>query len=488
MTIQQAVHARIPTEAGEFKLYLYRNEYDDKEHLALVMGNVAQHDHPLVRVHSECFTGDVLGSLRCDCGPQLAQAMQLIANEGVGLIIYLRQEGRGIGLLDKLRAYNLQDEGYDTVEANLMLGHRADARDYTMAALILRDLNVNSLRLLTNNPTKVEGLQELGLQVSAREPLVTAVHDENLSYLQTKVKRMRHLLTLDQVTSSEARQVEVKSVKMRHSLENEHHSINSGDKHLLNGAMKKRKSLDYLTNGTLPQLSSHLKQALQPETVSDTLPFVTLTYAQSLDGSIARRRGEPMALSGPQSLLMTHYLRANHDAILVGIGTVLADNPRLNVRLVTGKAPLPIILDSQLNFPLDARLLVCHQSVWIATTEQAPLSRQLALEALGVKILRLPANKRGQVCLHALLPMLRELGIQHLMVEGGANVITNFLATRLVNRLVLTIAPLLIGGLRGVCQLDQTDSRSLPRLHNPPYEKLGDDLLLFGDVEWEQSP
>lgn len=447
MTIQQAVHARIPTEMGEFKLYLYRTDYDDKEHLALVMGDLAQSKNPLVRIHSECFTGDVLGSLRCDCGPQLTQAMQLIANEGVGLIIYLRQEGRGIGLFDKLRAYNLQDEGYDTVEANLMLGHRADARDYTMAALILQQLDVSALRLLTNNPTKVEGLQELGIDVTAREPLVTPIHDENLAYLQTKVKRMRHLLTLDQIA---------------------HPS--------LNGATHKKPLLDYLANGSL-----------LPRTPSSAHPFVTLAYAQSLDGSIALRRGEPMAISGPSSLLMTHYLRANHDAILVGIDTILADNPRLNVRLVAGNTPQPVILDSQLRFPLDARLLTCHKSVWVATTEHARLSRQRALEAIGVKVLRLPANSAGQVRLDALLPALRELGVRHLMVEGGANVISSFLAARFVNRLVITMAPLLLGGLHAVQQLDQTSNRSVPRLRNPQYETLGEDLLLFGDVEWEAS-
>lgn len=460
MTIQQAVHARIPTEMGEFRLYLYRADDDDKEHLALVMGNLAQHDNPLVRIHSECFTGDVLGSLRCDCGPQLTQAMQLIANEGVGLIIYLRQEGRGIGLFDKLRAYNLQDEGYDTVEANLMLGHRADARDYTMAALILRHLDVNPLRLLTNNPTKVEGLQELGIDVTAREPLVTPIHDENLAYLQTKVKRMRHLLTLDP----------------------QEHEFS------LNGAAHKKPLLDYPANGALLPLSNRLKEALLPGTPSSAHPFVTLAYAQSLDGSIALRRGEPIAISGQSSLLMTHYLRANHDAILVGIGTVLADNPRLNVRLVAGNAPQPVILDSQLRFPLDATLLTCHESVWVATTEHAPLSRQRALEALGVKVLRLRANRAGQVCLDALLSALAALGIRDLMVEGGANVITSFLAAGFVNRLVLTIAPLLLGGLHAVQQLDQTGSRSLPRLRNPHYETLGEDLLLFGDVEWEASP
>jgi GTP cyclohydrolase II len=186
--------ARIPTAVGEFRLCLYADNRNDKEHLALVMGDVAGQRDVLVRLHSECFTGDVLGSLRCDCGDQLHRAVHLIAEEGTGVLIYLRQEGRGIGLLDKLRAYNLQDVGYDTVDANLMLGHQADERDYTVAALILKDLGVHSVRLLTNNPLKIESLEGLGVPVTARIPLQPSVTTENAAYLATKAQRMNHLL------------------------------------------------------------------------------------------------------------------------------------------------------------------------------------------------------------------------------------------------------------------------------------------------------
>lgn len=196
LEVKRMASARIPTQVGEFQLILYANSLDDKEHLALVMGDIQGKDNVLVRVHSECYTGDVLGSLRCDCGEQLHMAMQMIAMEGEGVILYLRQEGRGIGLLDKLRAYTLQDQGYDTVEANLALGHQADERDYTVAARMLADLGVRSIRLLTNNPSKIERLSELGVVVKERVPVESTVNADNAFYLLTKVQRMDHLLDL----------------------------------------------------------------------------------------------------------------------------------------------------------------------------------------------------------------------------------------------------------------------------------------------------
>ncbi len=196
MTIQRMACARIPTDEGEFKLCLYRNDRDGLDHLALVMGEVAGGERVLVRVHSQCFTGDVLGSRRCDCGEQLHRAMRVIAAAGRGVILYLPQEGRGIGLLDKLRAYNLQDQGYDTVEANLALGHQPDERDYTMAALMLGALGVRSIDLMTNNPEKIQSLRALGVAVEARVPLQAPVHPENVHYLKTKVQRMHHMLSM----------------------------------------------------------------------------------------------------------------------------------------------------------------------------------------------------------------------------------------------------------------------------------------------------
>ena len=197
MAISKQVCARIPTQAGEFQLCLYSGNGDNKEHLAFVMGEVADKTQVLVRVHSECFTGDVMGSMRCDCGEQLQRSMAMIAEAGEGVLLYLRQEGRGIGLLSKLRAYNLQDEGFDTVDANLLLGHQADEREYSVAADILKDLGVRSIQLLTNNPEKIVSLQALGIQVTGRVSLTPDVNPENARYLQTKVLRMNHLLNLN---------------------------------------------------------------------------------------------------------------------------------------------------------------------------------------------------------------------------------------------------------------------------------------------------
>lgn len=194
--LKNLVQTRIPTAHGEFTLHYYSNNLDDKEHIAFVKGDVTGKKSIPVRIHSECFTGDVFGSRRCDCGEQLDLALKLIDEAGCGVLIYLRQEGRGIGLLKKLQAYNLQDQGLDTVDANIHLGHLADEREYDLAALMLKDLQVSSISLMTNNPNKIDELVRLGVKVDRRIPVETHVHDDNQVYLKTKVKKMSHLLSL----------------------------------------------------------------------------------------------------------------------------------------------------------------------------------------------------------------------------------------------------------------------------------------------------
>lgn len=189
---------RLPTEHGEFQLHMFKSPRDGKEHLALVRGTVKDIDGVLVRVHSECLTGDVFGSMRCDCGQQLQTSLRLIAAEGAGVVLYLRQEGRGIGLLDKLRAYNFQDEGLDTVEANVRLGHKADEREYGAAVRMLGDLGIRSIRLLSNNPAKIEALRAARIDVRGRVPLQPTVNAENIKYLRAKIKKMNHILEIEE--------------------------------------------------------------------------------------------------------------------------------------------------------------------------------------------------------------------------------------------------------------------------------------------------
>jgi 3,4-dihydroxy 2-butanone 4-phosphate synthase/GTP cyclohydrolase II len=191
--VERVAETRLPTKFGDFTAYGYRITVDDSEHIALVYGDVSGPDPVLTRVHSECLTGDVFGSHRCDCGPQLEEAMQRVVDEGRGVVVYLRgHEGRGIGLVAKLQAYQLQDGGRDTVDANLDLGLPADARHYGTATQVLRDLGVRSVRLMTNNPDKVENLEDFGIHVAARVPLTPHPNDHNIAYLLTKRDRMGH--------------------------------------------------------------------------------------------------------------------------------------------------------------------------------------------------------------------------------------------------------------------------------------------------------
>lgn len=439
--VQRTTCARIPTPVGVFQLCHYTNDRDDKEHLALVMGDIAGSERVLVRVHSECMTGDVFGSLRCDCGAQLDAAMRAIAAEGSGLIIYLRQEGRGIGLAQKLRAYNLQDEGYDTVEANLMLGHQADEREYWAAAGILADLQVRSVRLMTNNPDKIEHLHAHGIAVVERVPLESEVHAENAAYLETKVVRMRHLLRIPPAPPAGAAELPMELAARVTELQ--------------------RRALEFWAR--------------------NQAPFVTLSYAQSLDGSIALRRGVPITLSGPESMTLTHALRTVHDAILVGIDTIVADDPRLTVRLVDGADPQPIVLDSTLRFPAEAQLLRHPKGVWIATTAahalRAPADPRLRIVAVA-------ADAQGRVDLHALLAELGRLGIRSLMVEGGARVLTSFLQQALANYAVITITPRWIGGVSAVEPSPGAGQpAALPQLTNVRYTPVGTDLVAWGELE-----
>lgn len=453
LSVRRLTSARIPTADGEFELSLYENTEDDKDHLALVCGEVENEEGVLVRVHSECFTGDVLGSLRCDCGEQLDTSLRRVAEEGQGIILYLRQEGRGIGLLSKLRAYNLQDEGYDTVEANRLLGHGADERDYSIGAMMLRHLGVSSVRLLTNNPEKIESLEEHGIPVSERVPVEPHVNRHNAEYLRTKVDRMRHILNLGPVNG---------------------HSRGNGHGNSLRS----------------------LKERTERYFAERDRPFVTLTYAQSLDGSIASRSGRPLRISGDEALTFTHRLRALHDAILVGIGTVLSDNPRLNVRHSSGPHPVPVVLDSSLRLPPDAQLFEREgPDPLIFASPTADSERRAELETRGATVVSLSCAPEGGICLDELLDELGDRDISSVMVEGGREVLTSFLRSRQVQRIILTVAPMFVGGTQALNQPlsefegdgSPRDRTAFPQLKSVQQRWYGDDFVIAGDPVWPED-
>lgn len=423
LVIKKHVSAFIHSKYGPFALSLYTTNQDKKEHIVLSYGNLVGKDNVLTRIHSECFTGDILGSLRCDCGEQLQQSMCKIANEGNGIILYLRQEGRGIGLIEKLKSYNLQDSGKDTIDANLALGYQEDERTYEVAALILKDLNIKSIRLMTNNPKKIESLEQHNINITERVPIKGVISPHNAFYLLTKIKKMHH----------------------------------------------------FACDAELKELLHHCKSNTQ-----DQKTFVTLAYAQSLDGSIAYSSKELLMLSGEDSLLMTHKLRSQHDALLVGIGTIMNDDPLLTVRLCEGKNPQIIILDSKLSIPLHARLLKNEKLPIIFTTSQADIEKKKTLQAMGVKIIAI-ASRHDRVDLMLVLRELYQLGMKNVMVEGGREVITSFIDENHVDKIIITIAPMFVGG-KSVLSKTIEKKPHFPMLTNIIQYKLGKDIIVMGDV------
>ena len=426
---------QLPTSAGEFNAHAFECP-SGAIHLALVSGELGDGDRVLTRVHSECVTGDALGSLRCDCGVQLRTALRAITAEGRGVLIYATgHEGRGIGLLNKLRAYALQEDGLDTLEANVHLGFPPDARDYTETAACLAALGIRSLRLLTNNPHKVDGLRRAGLTIDDVVRLPTSAHVRNRAYLHTKEQRMQHTAPAGE-------------------------GLGDG----------------------IPEVPD-LSALLGTVAATDEAPYVVLKYAQTLDGRIATHTGDSKWISSEAERRTSHALRAACDAVLVGVGTVLADDPQLTVRLVPGASPLRIVLDSTLRLPLEAQILADAAPTLVVTTERSDPTHRRALLAQGVAVDVVGAAPPWGVDIEATLRLLRARGVRALLVEGGGAVITSFLRQRLANRLIVGIAPTILGaGTDAVGNLETASVADSLRLTARAIHAVGDDVLIAGNL------
>jgi 3,4-dihydroxy 2-butanone 4-phosphate synthase / GTP cyclohydrolase II len=412
----------LPTDAGLFDVYAYAERESGTEHLALVMGDMSElsgGEPPLVRVHSECLTGDALGSHRCDCGDQLKAAQRAIARERRGVIVYLRgHEGRGIGLNAKLQAYQLQDGGLDTVDANLALGLPADLRSYLPAAAVLEDLGVKRIRLMSSNPAKEAQLQQYGIDVVSRISLPVPSRPENVRYLEAKRTRMGHLP-----------------------------APADGDD-----------VWRELVAGRLPTVTTDAVAAALVERyaplVSAGARLVVAQLGQSLDGFIAARTGDAIFVTGDQDREHLHRLRALVDAVIVGVSTVVTDDCRLTVRAVEGPSPVRVLLDPSARVPQTAALMsdASVPLIWCiaADAEQPPAP------GAHVEVVRLPLAQ-GRFTPSSVLDALAARGHHRVLVEGGGRTVSEFLAAQVLDLLYVTTAPLLVGdGVPGL-RFDGTD-------------------------------
>lgn len=425
--LKNLVQTRIPTRHGEFTLHYYSNNIDNKEHVAFVKGKVAGLQNVPVRMHSECFTGDVLGSRRCDCGEQLDMALQLIDEAGYGVLIYLRQEGRGIGLLKKLQAYNLQDQGLDTVDANIHLGHLPDEREYSVAALMLKDLQVDSIRLITNNPSKIDELKRLGVRVEDRIPIESDYHHDNLDYLKAKADKMSHMLSFTSTTAD---------------------SIPS--------------ELDFI-KPLLAQLDQQLNQAHKP--------FVTLSYSQNADGSVG---DDNLAFEATQ---LSQILRTHHDAVLFNIGTLLIRGPNSNSGDDPSNVLQTVIIDSDLLIVEHTDLLASFRKPPIIFTSGQALARsneqltQLLLQ--GINVFSIAEKAQDQLNLESMLAQLTQLNINKLLVESDRQTTQQILDRALFDYRLISINPKQNDNLRII-------ERLCKPIGNLDYQKLDSTLVVYG--------
>jgi GTP cyclohydrolase II len=434
----------LPTWAGEFDLRVFEGA-SGEVYLLFAYGEIGEGQDLLVRLHSACLTGDAFGSLRCDCGPQLRQAMRRIVAEGRGVLLYAAgHEGRGVGLVAKLQAYMLQDEGHDTVDANRRLGLPVDGRDYREAVQVLQAAGVRSSRLLTNNPAKASALDQGGVPVESLVSLSTAPHLRNHPYVQTKERRLGHRAPGGEPLT--------------------------GDGSLAADG----KALDATT-------------LLGEVDARGDRPYVALKYAQTLDGRIATSGGDSKWISGTEERRVSHALRAACDAVLIGAGTALADDPLLTVRMVPGASPIRVLLDSTLRVPADAQIFGPDAATVVLTSGRSDPDRRAALRRRGVKV-EVVREAPGGIDLAAGLARLRLLGIRSVLVEGGSRVITSALREQLADRVVVAVAPLLLGkGTDAVGDLGASLVRDGLRLLDRTVHQLGQDLLVAGNLDWTRG-
>jgi GTP cyclohydrolase II len=430
---REIANLTLPTPFGGWETHAF--EWAGSIHLCLCRGQIGDGEDVLVRMHSECVTGDALGSLRCDCGIQLRHAFRTIAAEGRGVLVYSTgHEGRGIGLANKLRAYLLQDQGFDTAEANEHLGFRVDERTFGDVAACLGVLGVRSVRLMSNNGDKAAALEAAGIPVREIVGLPTAAHARNVRYLSTKQAIMGHHAPMGVPVADGA--------------------------------------------GPPPDVASLLGEVR----VRTSRPYVVVKYAQTIDGRIATSTGDARWISGEEERRTSHALRAACDAVLVGVGTIIADDPQLTVRMVPGASPIRVVLDPRLRIPGHARVLEDDGMTTIVTTSASSPERRAELRRRGVSVVVVPAASDG-VDLTAALEALFADGIRSVLVEGGARVITSFLSLGVVDRLVVAIAPRLMGsGTDAVNDLGITEVASSIRLERRAVHVAGDDVLIAGDL------
>jgi GTP cyclohydrolase II len=433
-SVREAASAPLPTPYGEFRAHAFEVA-PGVVHLALVRGAIGDGGGVLTRLHSECLTGDALGSLRCDCGIQLRAALRLVGAEGRGVVLYLGgHEGRGIGLVDKLRAYVEQDAGADTVDANLRLGLDADLRSYDGAAAVLRALGVRSVRLLSDNPAKADGLRRAGVAVESVRSLATAAHRRNRDYLETKQARLGH----------------------------------------------RRPTGDALLE--LPAAPVDVAALLGNQRPRADRPHVVVKYAQTLDGRIATRTGDARWISGEQERTVAHAMRAGCDAVLVGARTMLQDDPQLTVRMVPGASPMRVVLDSTLRTPLTAKVLSGDAATVLLCRPDADPARRRELAAAGV-VVREVGGGPGGLAIGEVLRLLRSLGVESLLVEGGGRVITSMLQAGAADRVVVSVSPTIIGaGVDAVGPLGVDRVADGIRLVHRSVQLAGADVLLGYDV------